>query len=600
MWSSKLFWKILLASVGPILLTAAALASLVAAQQQKSLREEILDRLHVSALLLRSAALESNRIPESDEEKRKIFETVRRLGQETDTRYTIVAPDGTVLADSEKTNAEVALMDNHGSRPEILASLELGIGSSERFSRTMRRDFIYLAVHPVVDPNAPVVRASISLDETQQQLNELRRLIWQITGTVSVIAVIITAFWVSRIVRPIVRLTAAAEAMAENEDHQELLVGGRDELGTLAKSFNRMRSEVVRRLYELRAHSEQMSAVLGGMVEGVVAVDAESRIIFANDSAGQFLGFSPATATGQLLLNIVRDEGLHQTVTQVLSSKGVVESQIENFGPKRAVFVVVATPLPGEPCPGVVVVFDDVSERRRLESLRQEFVANVSHELKTPLSSIKAYAETLQEGAINDQQNNLLFVTRIEEQASRLQQLIMDLLSIARIESGQQTFEASDVDVLNVINAIVDHHTATAKAKGVSLSIDAVDEPMLFARIDEEALRQILDNLIDNAIKYTSNDGAVTLRLAHDSDSLMLHVIDTGIGIESDKQARLFERFYRVDKARSRELGGTGLGLSIVKHLAQFFGGSVGMSSEYGKGSDFWVKLPRSYPQVVA
>ena len=601
MWTSKLFWKILLASVGPILLTAAALAWIVSVQQEKALKQELLGRLQVSALLLGSAVVDADRATNTDEEKQKVFEVVKRLGKETDTRYTVIDLDGTVIADSEKaTYAEVVGMENHASRPEIRDAIVHGSGVSERFSRTMMRDFIYVAVHSTTEPDAPVMRASISMDETRQQVNQMQQLIWQIAGTVSVIAVIVTAYLVSRIVRPILRLTAAAEAMAANEDSHEIVTGGRDELGTLASSFKRMRSEVVRRISELRSHSEQMSAVLGGMVEGVVAVDADTRIVFANDSAGQLLGFSPAHATGQLLLSIVRDDELHRTVLNVLSSKGVVESRIDNFGPKKAVFVVVATPLPGEPCPGVVVVFDDVTERRRLESLRQEFVANVSHELKTPLSSIKAYSETLREGAINDENNNLLFVTRIEEQATRLQQLIMDLLSIARIESGQQTFEADDVNVQSVIDAIVEHHRATADAKSVRLVVDAAVDPPMFARIDEEALRQILDNLIDNAIKYTAAEGTVTIRLRNENEFLSLHVIDSGIGIESDKQERLFERFYRVDKARSRELGGTGLGLSIVKHLAQFFGGSVGVSSEYGKGSDFWVKLPSSQPTALA
>lgn len=600
MWSSKLFWKILLTSLGPILLTAAVLVWLVSTQQERALKAQLLWRLQVSALLLGSATVDSERVPKTEEEKLKIFEMVRRLGQETNTRYTIILRNGAVLADSEKsTFAEVLRMENHGSRPEVVDSIKYGTGFSERFSRTMQYDSVYVAVLADAKPDAPIMRASISISETQKQIDEMQQLILQIAGTVSVIAVIVTAYLVSRIVRPILRLTAAAEAMEKNEEHQEVLAGGRDELGVLANSFNRMRSEVARRISELRLHSEQMSAVLGGMVEGVVALDSDMRIIFANDAAGQYLGFSPSHATGQLLLTIVRDEELHRTVENVLSSKGVVETRIDNFGPQKAVFVVVATPLPGEPCPGVVVVFDDVTERRKLESLRQEFVANVSHELKTPLSSIKAYSETLREGAINDEKNNLLFVTRIEEQATRLQQLIMDLLSIARIESGQQTFEADDVNVLSVIKPIVEHHEATAEAKNVHLVVDVDDHTPLFARIDEEALRQILDNLIDNAIKYTAADGIVKLRLDLENDFLTLHVIDTGIGIETEKQSRLFERFYRVDKARSRELGGTGLGLSIVKHLAQFFGGSVGVSSEFGKGSDFWVKLPRSQQKLL-
>jgi two-component system phosphate regulon sensor histidine kinase PhoR len=239
----------------------------------------------------------------------------------------------------------------------------------------------------------------------------------------------------------------------------------------------------------------------------------------------------------------------------------------------------------------VVLVLHDVSELRRLENLRHEFVANVSHELKTPLAAIKAYAETLRLGAVNDRENNLGFVVRIEEQADRLHQLILDTLQIARVESGREAFDIANIPVAGAVDACVAQLAGEAQLKNITLRIQPPVQP-LSVRADEDGLRTILENLVDNAIKYTPENGEVVLRWWPENSSVVLEVRDTGIGIAAKDQGRIFERFFRVDQARSRELGGTGLGLSIVKHLAQAFGGSVSLMSELGKGSRFLVRIP--------
>jgi two-component system phosphate regulon sensor histidine kinase PhoR len=252
-----------------------------------------------------------------------------------------------------------------------------------------------------------------------------------------------------------------------------------------------------------------------------------------------------------------------------------------------------ATPLPGDPCPGVVLVMHDTTELRRLESLRQEFVANVSHELKTPLSSIKAYAETLRNGALDDREASVKFIERIEEQADRLHHLILDMLTLTRIESEQEVFEIVAVPVGEVVDACLDNYRPAADTKRIQL-VSEPPQPACHVQADAEGLREILDNLVDNALKYTPEDGRVVVRwrTAEDSYSAVIEVADTGIGISDEELPRVFERFYRVDKARSRELGGTGLGLAIVKHLAQSFGGGVSVTSCRGQGSTFTVELP--------
>jgi two-component system phosphate regulon sensor histidine kinase PhoR len=283
-------------------------------------------------------------------------------------------------------------------------------------------------------------------------------------------------------------------------------------------------------------------------------------------------------------------------------------------------------PLPGMPCPGVVLVMHDTTELRRLESLRRDFIANVSHELKTPLSSIKAYTETLRNGAVGDQDTSQRFLGRIEEQAERLNRLINDMLMLARIESDQQPFEIVAVELPTVVAKCLDDHRVAAEAKRIELSV-APDSPPCRVRADREGLHEILNNLIDNAIKYTPEGGRVTVgwneeRGARSEDevgipqppapspalsglslsktqspTVRIYVRDTGIGIKPKDQQRVFERFYRVDKARSREVGGTGLGLAIVKHLAQSFGGRVSVASEVGQGSTFTVELPLACEQ---
>jgi two-component system phosphate regulon sensor histidine kinase PhoR len=296
-------------------------------------------------------------------------------------------------------------------------------------------------------------------------------------------------------------------------------------------------------------------------------------------------------------MEVIRNHAVHAAVSTALATR-----QPQRLETRSSIQHPPATiqhvdlhiqPLPGEPCPGVVLVMHDTTELRRLESLRRDFVANVSHELKTPLSSIRAYAETLRIGALNDPETGRKFLERIEEQSDRLHHLIMDMLMLARIESDQQVFEIVSVDVAAVVAACLDAWRRAATAKRIELAAEP-DRPDCRVRADQEGLREILDNLIDNAIKYTPEGGSVTVSWQASNGMVEIAVRDTGIGIKEEDQRRVFERFYRVDKARSRELGGTGLGLAIVKHLAQSFGGRVGITSEPGKGSRFTVGLPSS------
>jgi two-component system phosphate regulon sensor histidine kinase PhoR len=388
-------------------------------------------------------------------------------------------------------------------------------------------------------------------------------------------------------------LASAASALREGRYDHRLPVQSiwSEEFAVVGRALTEAGQRLTQGERDLRSTSQTQATVLEGMSESVIAVDRSEHVLFANASAGRLLSFRPDQVEGLPLLEAVRSHELRDVVHRALRSKQLSTCELtRRAGPPRT-FDVLATPLPGDPPPGVVLVLRDVSEVRRLERMRQQFVANVSHELKTPLSSIKAYTETLLGGAKNDPIHCERFLNRIDEQAGRLQDLIMDMLSLARIESGQAALDLADVSVAHVVRRCLADYEPQAVARELVLE-NFVDDPTVRVHADEEGLRQILSNLIDNAVKYTPAGGRVSIHCHPNGRMAAIEVTDTGIGIPAEHHAHLFERFYRVDKARSRELGGTGLGLSIVKHLCQAMGGSVDVKSELQKGSTFSIRLP--------
>lgn len=370
-------------------------------------------------------------------------------------------------------------------------------------------------------------------------------------------------------------------------------------LGRLARRVDAVVPEIEGRLDLLGRDVEQLRVVLGGMAEGVIAIDARRRLLFANASADQLFALDER-AIGRFVPELIRNPEIGAAVDATLDGPGpyrgevILPSRESLLRSAPRVLSVHGSRLPGSGSLGAVLVFHDITELRRLERMRQDFVANASHELKTPLASIKAYTETLLDWALNDETVNERFLHRIDEQADRLHQLVLDLLSLARLESGGEAFQHRPLEVAGVIGACVEAHRGRAEAKSLGLGLDLGplgDDTRVVA--DEEAVRQILDNLLDNAIKYTPDGGFVRVTCGMTDETVSLEVADTGIGIPRDDLPRVFERFYRVDRARSRELGGTGLGLAIVKHLVQSIGGRIGVTSRLGEGSMFTVVLPR-------
>lgn len=381
------------------------------------------------------------------------------------------------------------------------------------------------------------------------------------------------------------------------EDRQKILSDEQGALGNLVKSFNRMAVRLAEKISQLEEDRQQLRTILSGMVEGVVALDSTQRILFANETALKLLGLTNSTTEGKRLWELIRNRDLMDLVSDSMAQPDPKKKELNwSLGAAKSLTIHAAR-LPGVPVRGAVLVLHDTTELRRLERLRQDFVANVSHELKTPLAVIKVCAETLADGAIDDQGNRMRFLNQILDQSERLNTLIMDLLSLARIEAETEMFEKVAIPVGEMVNQCVASHQDITKSKSQTL----VSQPMAgqFAPnegmevwCDEEAFLQILDNLLDNAVRYTPGGGKIEVNWGRGKDFVIIEVRDDGVGIPEADLPRIFERFYRVDKARSKQLGGTGLGLSIVKHLVQAMDGNITATSEEGKGTSFTLQLP--------
>jgi len=359
----------------------------------------------------------------------------------------------------------------------------------------------------------------------------------------------------------------------------------------LAESLAKMSVLVSGRMRHLRSQRDQLRRVIDSLAEGVIAVDADLRIILAGGAAWKMFGLSKSTAMGRPIWELIRYRRLQEWITKALEESGPVHGEMQIHVPEERILAISVVKLTGQPAPGAVIVAHDITGIRRLEKVRQEFVANASHELKTPITSIRAYVETLLNGALDDTNNRMRFLNTIDEQSARLEAIVGDLLTLAHIEADGDKLDVLPCDVGRVVDLCVKHHQGAAERKNVTVTVLAPEEPVV-VEVDKESLETLLLNLLDNAIKYTPEGETVTVGWKAEGEHAELFVRDTGIGIARKHLSRIFERFYRVDRGRSREQGGTGLGLAIVKHLVQAVGGAVHVDSQVNHGTTFTLKLP--------
>ena len=553
------------------------------------------EKMTVIAMMLREQINQT----EAGIEEPSLFEQIKALGKETSYRFTLITNEGVVLSDSETGKRDIG---PHGDRPEIVQAKATGVGFSERFSATLEMPMIYLAVSLNDKPNSQdatkhqgIVRVAASAQSINASISSLQKFITLFVVGLSTLTGILMVWFSTRTMRPLSNFADAARNVEKGTYGRISGLNQRnDEWGELADAFNQMQQVLSQRELGLKENSSRLEAVLSSMVEGVIALSKEGDVTMANNAACQMFSLIQPELIGRKLINIVRFPELIEAIDNTLQNRVFSNTEFTTVGDtKRTIHAQVSVLDVDHEMPGAAIVLHDVTELKQLETMRQDFVANVSHELKTPLASIRAYAETLKLGALNDTENNMKFVERIEAQADILNQQIQDLIQLARVESAQTAFEIIKIDLQKLCQQCVDMFASQAKSLKVELALQRFDGT-LEIEADYEAVRTIINNLISNALHYTPQRGSVTVMLTQDDRMATINVTDTGIGISQEHQARIFERFYRVDKARSRDMGGTGLGLAIVKHLAQAFGGNVELKSETGEGSTFSIHFPHA------
>jgi len=513
----------------------------------------------------------------------------KAAGARAQARLTIIDPTGVVLADSQH---DPETMENHVGRPEIRQAIQEGSGSSVRHSATLDRDLCYLAIAFNYEGDTRhVLRLAVPLEDVDAAAAPVR---WRILGAslvAALVALIIAYFFSRSFAHRISRLRVFAEGLVDARVSGSLGADAEDELGALARSLDRTAIQIRELVDRLSLESARREAILASMIEGVLAVDNELRVIFCNESFARAVGVRLPVTERLPLLELVRDPELLDELTRVMVSGDPAKRRLELAAVSGRTFEVQVAPLAAPPHRGAIAILHDVSDHERLERVRKDFVANVSHELRTPLTAIRGYAETLLEGALEDKENNRRFLEIIRAHSIRLNNIASDLLTLSELESGKAMAASEPVSVRLALESALHTVESEARIRNVAILPDRVDDAFVMG--DKVRLEQALINLLDNAVKFNRPGGEVHVIAGRAEDNrVRLAISDTGIGIPSEDLSRIFERFYRVDKARSREMGGTGLGLAIVKHIIERMGGSVIAESQLGKGSTFTVVLP--------
>ncbi|MEM1024265.1 MAG: ATP-binding protein [Myxococcota bacterium] len=518
-------------------------------------------------------ALAARRSLESDH----LAQDVRALGRAAELRLSIIRRDGVVVADSEIPSDRLGNLDNHGDRPEVQQAQNGELGISQRTSTTLGEELMYAAV-PSEPKGEYIIRVAMLVDLLEDARTRLRYLLL-LGGLVGLAAALSLSLLASYLMTGVlVRLEDSARKLASVPPRP---VDGSRRLG----SFQRVAEQAERTVAQLAQERGRFETVLQSMSEALLVLDGDRKITLVNKASLELLGLEESPV-GQILEDAIRVPSLSELAHQGQAGKASIEFPIGAERPRR----VLGRARPLRLSAGTVIVMHDVTDMRRLETVRKDFVANVSHELRTPVSIIRANAETLLGGALEDPERARAFVEALHRNSERLSRIIADLLDLSRVEAGRFTFDLTEVDLGSAVQRAVE--AVESKAEQRRIMVEVATQPDLRAMADAKALDQALLNLLDNSIKYTPEGGHVSIRADRDGEQLKVEVQDDGPGIKPEHQARIFERFYRIDPGRSRDMGGTGLGLAIVKHFMESMQGGVGVEAAFPRGSIFWISVP--------
>ena len=581
---SPIFLKLYAGFALVILFSMLIVGLMVQRQIEQASLKDIRNNLSSQAFILQQSFADMD-----TQSQNEIQQMVQQIGDRIATRVTLLTRDGVVMADSEFRFDE---MDNHLSRPEIISATQSRVGESSRFSTTLQKPMLYVALKAMDShSNLGFIRTALSTERIDEEFNYLRKVIIIAASLTTLIALFIGYWLAMSFARPLRQMTIIANNYAQGRYQLRVPSHRRDEIGELARSLNKMADISAQRFNIIKTERDQLSTILKSMNEGVITVNDKGLITHVNRAACRILRTSGERCLGQSLQDMDASNNLNQALIQCQQEQASVEKSIQLDGYTFARhYRLHVTLLKHSDQAGAILVLQDTTDFQRMDKMRADFVANASHELKTPITAIRGFAETLIEDEAIERQTQQRFIRKIHGQSIRLSDLVSELLALSRLESNDAAFN-TQVDLQQIVHRVCDNLQAVAQGHQVILDLDTEGQPIILLG-DENALSQMVTNLVDNAIKYTPAMGHVHVVIEVDASTALLSIKDDGIGIDEANQERIFERFYRVDKARSQSLGGTGLGLAIVKHIVQSHKGSLKLKSKLNQGSTFVIKIP--------
>ncbi|MBF7083170.1 HAMP domain-containing protein [Desulfallas sp. Bu1-1] len=584
----RLRWRMTATYIGLVILSMLMLGAFLLHSLEDYFYNNLEARLQTQALLACRLVQE-----QPDGWNTAFMETLaEQISSDVGARVTIIDAKGVVMGDSEENAAQ---MENHLNRPEVLQARSRGSGMVIRHSSTLDADMMYVAV-PITENGRTTgfMRLALPLTEIKHAFFKL----WSAVLIAILLVVLVTApvslGLGKKVTEPVERLIDFARQISRGNYHLRARVTSNDEIGELTRTLDEMAQTIKEKVNLITEGKNKLEAVLAGMTSGVIFVNKKGRIDLVNPAAEKFLAFMAGGAADIPHNALIRYPELSEAINEALQNEKVVKQEIKISVPEETILEATISPFRDQDgkLNGVVAVLHDITQIRKLERMRREFVDNVSHELRTPVTAVKGFTETLLDGALDDRETCREFVEIIDREAGRLSRLVQDLLDLSRIESKHVTLKRKPVDMVALIRATAVKFQGQLESAGLKINLHLPASP-IFVEVDSDMMEQVLINLVDNAIKYTPPGGLVEMEIAGREQDIVVRVRDTGIGIPPEDLDRVFERFYRVDKARSRARGGTGLGLSIVKHIVDIHGGTVGVNSTPGKGSEFFFTLPK-------